>query len=107
MFSTFLILLSPFAPHVSEELWEGLGNKESISKQKWPQHNEKFLVEQKHEYPISFNGKMRFKANFSLSLSRDELQSQVETLDQTKKWLDGKTPKKIIVVPGNIVNIVV
>ena len=104
----FLILLAPYAPHFCEELWMKIGKEEgTLFTDKYPVFDQSHLVEDSFDYPISFNGKMRFKANFSLSLSRDELQSQVEALELTNKWLDGKTPKKIIVVPGKIVNIVV
>ena len=104
----FLILLAPYAPHFCEELWMKIGKEEgTLFTAKYPVFDQSHLVEDSFDYPISFNGKMRFKANFSLSLSRDELQSQVEALELTKKWLDGKTPKKVIVVPGKIVNIVV
>ena len=73
----------------------------------FPVFNAEYLIEDSFDYPISFNGKMRFKANLSLSLDRTEVQKEIENMELTKKWLDGKTPKKIIVVPGKIVNIVV
>ena len=73
----------------------------------FPVFNPDHLVEDSFDYPISFNGKMRFKANLSLSLDRTEVQEEVENMELTKKWLEGKTPKKVIVVPGKIVNIVV
>ena len=104
--SKFLILLSPFAPHISEEIWEKLGNNESISKQKWPQYNDKYLIEKKHEYPISFNGKMRFKIQMETTLSKEEIEKMVLNDQRTAKYLVGQ-PKKIIVVPGKIVNIVI
>ena len=85
-----------------------IGNKEgSLFVADFPVFNEEHLVEDSFDYPISFNGKMRFKANISLSLDRTEVQKEVEKMEQTKKWLDGKTPKKVIVVPGKIVNFVV
>ena len=74
---------------------------------KFPVFNAEYLIEDSFDYPISFNGKMRFKANLSLSLGRAEVQKEIENMELTKKWLDGKTPKKVIVVPGKIVNIVV
>ena len=104
---TFLILLAPYAPHFCEELWMKAGQKEgSLFESSYPIYDEKHLIEDSFDYPISFNGKMRFKVNLSLSLDREALQKEVEGLEQTKKWLDGKTPKKIIIVPGKIVNIV-
>jgi leucyl-tRNA synthetase len=104
----FLILLAPYAPHFCEELWMKIGKEEgTLFTAKYPVFDQCHLVEDSFDYPISFNGKMRFKANFSLSLSREDLQSEVEGLELTKKWLNGKIPKKFIVVPGKIVNIVV
>ena len=103
----FLILLSPFAPHFSEELWEHLGHSTTISNQPWPSHNDKYLIEQMHEYPISFNGKMRFKIEMALDLSKQQIEEIVINNERAIKHLSGKTPKKIIVVPGKIVNIVI
>ena len=103
----FLILLAPYAPHFCEELWMKIGNKEgSLFESNFPIFNQEYLTEDSFDYPISFNGKMRFKANLSLSLDRTEVQREVERMEMTKRWLDGKTPKKVIVVPGKIVNIV-
>tara|TARA_B100001287_G_scaffold6636_1_gene5100 strand:+ start:23123 stop:25939 length:2817 start_codon:yes stop_codon:yes gene_type:complete len=104
--STFLILLSPFAPHICEEIWEKLGNKESISKQKWPKYNKDLLIEKTHEYPISFNGKMRFKIQIENNLSKENIEKIVLNDQRTAKYLDGN-PKKVIVIPGKIVNIVI
>lgn len=104
----FLILLAPYAPHFCEELWMKIGKEEgSLFAANFPVFNADHLVEDSFDYPISFNGKMRFKANLSLSLDRTEVQKEVENMELTKKWLDGKTPKKVIVVHGKIVNIVV
>ncbi|SEA61908.1 leucine--tRNA ligase [Psychroflexus halocasei] len=100
------ILISPFAPHIAEELWEKLGHTESISQAKFPVFEEKFLVEDTKTYPISFNGKMRFKLDLSLDLSKDEIEKIVMADERTQKQLDGRTPKKVIIVPGKIVNIV-
>ena len=104
--STFLILLSPFAPHICEEIWEKLGNKESISKQKWPKYNKDLLIEKTHEYPISFNGKMRFKIQIENNLSKENIEKIVLNDQRTAKYLGGN-PKKVIVIPGKIVNIVI
>lgn len=101
-----LILLSPYAPHIAEELWNKLGNNESISKAPFPVFDEKYLIENTKEYPISFNGKMRFTMELSLDLSKDEIETAVMAHEKTKHYLKGRTPNKVIVVPGKIVNIV-
>ncbi|MGQ1910848.1 leucine--tRNA ligase [Marinifilum sp. RC60d5] len=102
-----LILLAPFAPHISEELWAKCGNKNSITKASFPVFNESYVAENTHSYPVSFNGKMRFKLELSLSLSKDEIEQEVLKCEQAKKWIADKTPKKIIIVPKKIINIVV
>ncbi len=102
-----LALLAPFAPHITEELWKLCGNTNSITDAKFPVLNEAYLVEDVHSYPISFNGKMRFLLELPLSLSKDEIEQAVMTSEQAQKWIDGKTPKKVIIVPNKIVNIVV
>lgn len=102
-----IILLSPFAPHICEELWQKLGHAESISKVDWPVCNEAFLVEDSFEYPVSFNGKMRFKLSFPTNMSKEDIEKEVLASEQTQKYLNNATPKKIIVVPGRIVNIVI
>ena len=102
----FTILLSPYAPHFAEELWSLLGHKESITKASFPIWNEEYLVENEFEYPISINGKVKFKINLSLQLSKEEVEKNVMSSDELGKFMQG-TPKKIIVVPGRIVNIVV
>lgn len=102
-----VILLSPYAPHISEELWVKLGNPAgTISHQKFPEFNEEYLVEAICAYPVSFNGKMRFKVELPLALSTAEVEKHVLGMSEAEKWLEGKTPKKVIVVPGKIVNIV-
>ena len=100
------VLISPYAPHIAEELWEKLGHSESVSQAEFPVFEEKFLVEDTKTYPISFNGKMRFKLDLSLDLSKDEIEKIVMADERTQKQLDGRTPKKVIIVPGKIVNIV-
>jgi leucyl-tRNA synthetase len=102
-----VIILSPYAPHISEELWSVLGNKESISKASFPKYDEQYLTESSFDYPVSFNGKMRMKINLSLSLNPQEIEKEVLASEEVKKYLEGKAPKKIIVVPGKIVNMVV
>lgn len=101
------ILISPYAPHIAEELWSRLGNENSIGDTAFPEHEEKFLVESSVKYPISFNGKMRFTLNLPADMSKDEVEKVVMAEERTQSYLEGKTPKKVIVVPGRIVNIVV
>ena len=103
----FTKLLSPFAPHLAEELWEILGNKPSIANEKFPVYNEEFLKEDTFGYPVSFNGKLRFKIELSLSLEKEEIEKAVLNDKRTERWLDGKKPEKIIIVPKRIVNVVV
>jgi leucyl-tRNA synthetase len=101
-----LILISPYAPHIAEELWSKLGHSDSISEAPFPKFDEKHLVESSKEYPISFNGKMRFTLELPLDLSKDEIETAVMANEKTSHYLEGRTPKKVIVVPGKIVNIV-
>tara|TARA_A100001234_G_scaffold175203_1_gene156842 strand:+ start:30 stop:1187 length:1158 start_codon:yes stop_codon:yes gene_type:complete len=103
----FVILLSPFAPHFSEELWFKLGNKKSISFTSWPTYDESFLVENNYDYPVSFNGKMRFKISLPLSLTKDQIEEKVLSSDKTKQQIANKEVKRVIIVPGKIVNIVI
>lgn len=100
------ILISPYAPHIAEELWWKLGHSESISTAPFPKFEEKYLVESSKEYPISFNGKMRFTLELPLDLNKDEIETAVMAHEKTAQYLEGRTPKKIIIVPGKIVNIV-
>ena len=92
--------MSPFAPHISEELWQTLGNSESVTHQKWPEYNEEYIKESEHEYPISFNGKMRFKIKMSLSLNKETIERTVLKDERTSKQIGESTVKKVIVVPG-------
>ena len=101
-----LILVSPYAPHIAEELWHQLGNEMSISTAPFPVFEEKHLVESSKNYPISFNGKMRFTLELPLDMSKDEIEKTVMTHEKTQEQLQGRTPKKVIIVPGKIVNIV-
>ncbi|MBO5692950.1 MAG: class I tRNA ligase family protein, partial [Tidjanibacter sp.] len=100
------VLLSPFTPHITEELWHLLGNEGSICDAHYPEFNPDYLVENSFEYPVSFNGKMRFKKSLPLGISNDEIQALVLADEQTAKYTEGKTPKKVIIVPGKIINIV-
>ena len=102
-----VVLLSPFAPHISEELWSLLGNSESVTKADWPVFNEAHLTESSFAYPVSFNGKMRFKIELPVTLSKEEIEKEVLAHEKTPNYLDGKEPKKIIVVPKRIVNVVI
>jgi len=101
-----LILVSPYAPHIAEELWSKLGHTESISTAPFPVFEEKHLVESTKNYPISFNGKMRFTMELSLNLSKEDIEKAVMAHEKTQAQLQGRLPKKVIVVPGKIVNIV-
>ncbi|MCA0152142.1 leucine--tRNA ligase [Winogradskyella vincentii] len=101
-----LILISPYAPHIAEELWERLGNSGSISTAPFPKFDESHLVESSKNYPISFNGKMRFTLELPLDMSKEEIEKTVLAYEKTQEQLQGRTPKKVIVVPGKIVNIV-
>ncbi|USD26330.1 leucine--tRNA ligase [Flagellimonas marinaquae] len=100
------VLVSPYAPHIAEELWERLGNTGSIAEVPFPKFEEKYLVESSKEYPISFNGKMRFKLELPLDMSKEDIEAAVLAHEKTKEQLQGREPKKVIVVPGKIVNIV-
>lgn len=102
----FVILMAPFAPHISEELWHDLGNEGSVVNAQWPVCNESYLVEDSVNYPISFNGKVRFNIELPAETPKDEVERIALAHEQTQKWMEGKTPKKIIVVPKKIVNIV-
>ena len=101
-----LILLAPFAPHMSEELWHALGEESSVVMATWPECNEAYLVEDSVKYPVSFNGKTRFTLEFPTTATPAEIQEAVLKAEEAQKWLEGKTPKKVIVVPGRIINIV-
>jgi len=101
-----VVLLSPYAPHISEELWNKLGHKESVSTADYPVFDPKYLVESTKTYPISFNGKMRFTKELSLDLDKAAIEKAVLEDERTQQQLGGRSPKKVIVVPGKIVNIV-
>ena len=102
-----VVLLSSYAPHIAEELWEKLGNEQgTISYATFPQFDESVLVESNFSYPVSFNGKMRFKVDLPLTLSPKEVEAIVMEKPEAQKYLEGKAPKKVIVVPGRIVNVV-
>lgn len=100
------IIIAPFAPHIAEELWHAMGNNSSICDAKFPEYNEEYLVESNVKYPISFNGKVRFILELPASMSKEEVEKTALANEQTLKFLNGGTPKKVIVVPNKIVNIV-
>jgi leucyl-tRNA synthetase len=100
------ILISPFAPHMAEELWSLLGNTGSITQVAFPQYEEKYISVSSHTYPVSFNGKMRFKLELPLDMPVPEIEKAVLTSADARKWLEGKQPKKVIVIQGKIINIV-
>ena len=100
------VLVAPFAPHIAEELWKRLGNAESITYAAYPIHEEKYLQEDSKEYPVSFNGKVRFKRAFPTDMPIAEIEQAILADPQTAEQLQGKAPKKIIVVPNRIINVV-
>ncbi|WP_017729926.1 leucine--tRNA ligase [Nafulsella turpanensis] len=102
-----VLILSPYAPHISEELWHLLGHQESVTRAAYPAFDEKYLQEDSHEYPISINGKMRAKMTFSLDVPAKEIEREVLAAEQVQRWTEGKTPKKVIIVPKKIINIVI
>ena len=102
-----LILISPFAPHFAEELWSQIGNKQSIIDEKYPEFDKKYLIESEKNYPVSFNGKTKFTINLSLDLDANEIEEIVLSNEKTTSILNNNKPKKVIVVPGKIINIVV
>ena len=101
-----LVVLSPFAPHITEFLYRALGGSGSIVDAEWPQFEEKYLVESVTKYPVSFNGKVRFTLEIAASATPQEVETAALSAPEAAKWLEGKQPKKVIVVPGRIVNIV-
>ena len=101
------LLVSPYAPHIAEELWSLLGHEGSVTEATFPAFDESYLVESAFEYPVMINGKMRAKLNLDLALSKDQIQEAALADETVQKWLEGKAPKKIIIVPGKIVNLVI
>jgi leucyl-tRNA synthetase len=102
----FTILLSCYAPHISEEIWSKLGNENSVTKASFPVFNLSYLVENEVNYPVSFNGRMRFKITLPAEMTKEHVEVEVMKHEKTAHYLEGKSPKKIIVVPKRIVNIV-
>ncbi|HLN21229.1 MAG TPA: leucine--tRNA ligase [Bacteroidales bacterium] len=104
---TFALVLAPFAPHLAEEVWQLLGNKKSLAYEPWPEYNEEFLKEDNFEYPVSFNGKMRFSIQLPADMQKDDIISSVLADERAKKWIANGTISNVIVVPKRIINIVV
>lgn len=104
---TLAVLISPFAPHIAEELWAVTGHKQTVFNERFPEFNEKHLVESSIDYPVSFNGKMRFKRAFAADMTAKDIEKEILTDENTIKYTEGKAPKKVIVVQGKIINIVV
>lgn len=104
---TFAKILSPFAPHLGEELWSILGHENSLAYLPWPEVDEKLLTEKSFEYPVSFNGKMRFRIELPLNMPQPEIEEAVLADPKAQKWIEGKTIRKFILVPQKIINVVV
>lgn len=102
-----VILISPYAPHISEELWSLLGHSTSVTTAQFPEFKEEYLVESNFEYPIMINGKMRSKVSLPLDMNKEDIEKAALADATVQKWLEGKAPKKVIVVPGKIVNLVI
>jgi leucyl-tRNA synthetase len=102
-----LILLTPYAPHIAEELWHSLGNESLIIDAAFPKFEAKYVVESSKEYPVSINGKVRTNLNLPLDMAQTEVEAAVTANDTVQKWLEGKSPKKIIFVKGRMINIVI
>jgi leucyl-tRNA synthetase len=103
----FVILLSAYAPHIAEELWQKLGYTTGISGESFPKFEEKYVIENTFSYPISFNGKTRFMLELPIDMPNADIEKTVLAHADTQKWLSGNAPKKVIVVPKKIVNVVV
>lgn len=103
----FIILISPYAPHIAEELWHLCGHEDTVVKQKFPVCDERYLIQQSVVYPVSFNGKTRFKIELPADIETNEIESAVLAHQETKRWTEGKQVRKIIVIPQRIINIVV
>jgi len=105
--SDLTVLISSYAPHIAEELWSLLGNTGSVTVAAFPEYNESYTVENTFKYPVSFNGKMRFLLELPLGMAVQEIEQAVLSAPESAKWFEGKVPKKVIIIPGKIVNIVV
>ena len=105
--SQLTVLISPFAPHIAEELWHLLGNQDSVNNATFPICDESVLVESSFNYPVSFNGKTRFTLELPLTIKAEDVQTIIMENVDAQRWLDGKTPKKVIFVPKKIINVVI
>ena len=103
----YIKVLSPFAPHIAEEIWAIHGNKGSITDEKFPGYDEKYLQSETFEYPVSFNGKLRYKLELPVNMTVPEIEKSVLAHAGSVKWIEGKQVKKVIVVPNKIINVVV
>jgi leucyl-tRNA synthetase len=104
---TLAVLIAPFAPHIAEELWHITGNTTSVCDAQWPAFNEDYLKEDSVTYAVSFNGKARFNMEVASGRSRDDAEKMALEHESSARWMEGKAPKKVIVVPNKIVNIVI
>jgi len=104
---TVVILLAPFVPHIAEEMWEKLGNKESVFKAAWPAYDKDAMIRDTIELPVQINGKLRSKIEISSGAGEDEIKKIVSRNPVINKWIEGKLPKKIIIVKGKLVNLVI
>jgi leucyl-tRNA synthetase len=104
---TYFKLLSPFAPHIAEELWELYGNKPSIISEEWPVFEERYMVENEIEYPVQFNGKLRYKIKLPANMDNKTIEKTIVNHGNSIKWLEGKNIVKFIVVPNRIINVVI
>ncbi|MGB3779497.1 MAG: leucine--tRNA ligase [Tunicatimonas sp.] len=102
-----IVILSPYAPHLAEDLWHQLGNDTSVTQTEFPTYDESLLVESVFEYPVSINGKLRTKMSFALDMPKEAIEKEVLAAEEVQKWIEGKPPKRVIVVPQKIVNIVI
>jgi leucyl-tRNA synthetase len=101
-----VVALAPFAPHIAEELWEKLGHTTTILEATFPKYDPQYLIESSFSYPISINGKVRAQMEFALDMPKDDIEKVVLASEIVMKWTEGKPPKKVIVVQGKIVNVV-
>ena len=104
---TFAQILAPYAPHLGEELWQLYGHNDTITYEPWPEVNEAYLKEDTHNYPVQFNGKMRFQKEFALDADRQNIEEEVLADERAQKWIEGKQVMKVIIVPKKIINVVV
>jgi len=105
--NTVIILLSPFVPHIAEELWQRLGNKPSILKEKWPEYDKNLIIEEKITIPIQINGKLRSKIEISPAIDEEALKTKVQSDEKVKKWIEGKKISKWVIVPKKLVNVII